>query len=256
MKRRRSSRALARWIPGLILEAAVVVVVGFGVALLANGLSPRGIELGRDYFPDPDSDPEARVAARAEVGADRSHESGRDALLGVDDAGVHGQREGSADPATLQETMVPGTNQASDEASSSEVLERRLAGRGLALVRLPEVQAWFEDPAYDAEAIVFVDARNRPLYEEGHIPAAYRFDHFYPQETLAEVLPAALAAQWVMVYCNGGDCEDSEFAATFLRDAGVPSDRLRVYAGGLEEWQAAGLPIEIGPRRSGVFRTP
>jgi rhodanese-related sulfurtransferase len=54
-----------------------------------------------------------------------------------------------------------------------------------------------------------------------------------------------------VVYCNGGECEDSEFAAIMLRDAGVPREMLFVFAGGIVEWKAAGLPVETGPRGSG-----
>jgi rhodanese-related sulfurtransferase len=36
-----------------------------------------------------------------------------------------------------------------------------------------------------------------------------------------------------------------------LRDAGVPRDALFVYAGGIAEWKANGLPMESGGRGSG-----
>jgi rhodanese-related sulfurtransferase len=60
----------------------------------------------------------------------------------------------------------------------------------------------------------------------------------------------------VVVYCSGGECEDSEFAAIMLRDAGVPRDILFVYAGGILEWKATGLPVETGARLSGEILRP
>jgi hypothetical protein len=36
-----------------------------------------------------------------------------------------------------------------------------------------------------------------------------------------------------------------------LRDAGVPREALFVYAGGITEWKAGGLPVESGVRGSG-----
>ena len=65
------------------------------------------------------------------------------------------------------------------------------------------------------------------------------------------VLPACLNAQKVVVYCNGGSCDDSEFAAIMLRDAGVPRENVFVYAGGFNEWKSNGQPVETGARRSG-----
>ena len=59
-----------------------------------------------------------------------------------------------------------------------------------------------------------------------------------------------------MVYCTGGDCEDSEFSAVMLRDAGIPAERLQVYAGGFTEWTALGRPVETGPRNSGAIHSP
>jgi rhodanese-related sulfurtransferase len=56
------------------------------------------------------------------------------------------------------------------------------------------------------------------------------------------------------VYCTGGDCEDSEFTAIFLRDVGIPKEKLFVYGGGMTDWTTNGLPVEIGGRKSGNFR--
>jgi rhodanese-related sulfurtransferase len=225
MKQPGGSSVSVRSGSGIAFETGAVALSGLVLALLANQLSPRGIELSRDYFPErptpsvQTSSPETRmVASEGEQRPD-------------DAAGL-------------------------DAAVAEEALEVRLRERGLQLARLAEVEAWFHDPDHELESIIFVDARNRSLYQEGHVPAAYRFDHFYPQDTLAEVLPAALAARLVIVYCNGGDCEDSEFAALMLLNAGVQADRLRVYAGGLEEWRDAGLAIEVGERRSGILEQP
>ena len=102
---------------------------------------------------------------------------------------------------------------------------------------------------------VFIDARDDRHYEEGHVPGAYQFDRYYPEKHLPAVLPACLTAMKVVVYCTGGSCEDSEFAALALKEAGVPQDRLLVYAGGMTEWGANGWPVEAGERQSGNLQT-
>jgi hypothetical protein len=39
-----------------------------------------------------------------------------------------------------------------------------------------------------------------------------------------------------------------------LRDSiGIPKEKVFVYGGGITEWSANGLPIEVGARNSGQF---
>ena len=109
----------------------------------------------------------------------------------------------------------------------------------------------FHDPRFEQGLVVFIDARNDQHYLEGHIPGAYQLDHFYPERYLATVLPVCQTAEQILVYCNGGACDDSLQTAIFLRDAGIPKERLFVYGGGMTEWMAKGLPVETGPRKSG-----
>jgi rhodanese-related sulfurtransferase len=114
----------------------------------------------------------------------------------------------------------------------------------------------FRDPRYEQGLVIFIDARDDQHYAAGHIPGAWPFDRFRPEQYLPTVLPACLTAVKVVVYCNGGECEDSEFAAIMLRDAGVPREALFIYAGGITEWKAQRLPMEAGARRSGELPKP
>ena len=69
------------------------------------------------------------------------------------------------------------------------------------------------------------------------------------------MLNPCLQASQIVVYCHGGDCEDSEFAALALtQSAGVPAQKIFIYPGGLTEWEASGQPVETGARGSGSFR--
>jgi rhodanese-related sulfurtransferase len=112
----------------------------------------------------------------------------------------------------------------------------------------------FLDPQREQEAILFVDARDDRHFEEGHIPGAYQLDRYYPEKHLPVVLPACLRAVKVVVYCAGGTCEDSEFAALSLIEAGVPRDRIFVFSEGMAGWIAQNRPLEIGVRNSGLLR--
>ncbi len=200
----------------IVVEAAIVVVVGFGVALAANELSPRGLALSRNYFP------------------------GRTNQVPVA-------------PKPAQAVPNPaGTNETSEAAQISE----RLRDKGLQELKLTRVEILFHDPRTQDGRIVFVDARNQDDYQQGHIPGACELDPYHPEKELGTVLPICQAAEEVVVYCTGGDCEDSDTAAILLRDAGVPAQKLFVYGGGFTEWEARHLTVETGARNSGMQPNP
>jgi rhodanese-related sulfurtransferase len=200
----------------VVLESLLLAVVGTALAFAANEISPRGLRLTTDYFPGaiPNSRP-----------------------LG----------------SLIPETPRPGPTNATLTATE-ELLAARLQAKGLQLLTSDQAAQLFRDPRYGRELIVFIDARNDWHYQQGHVPGAYQFDHYRAADYLATVLPVCQTAEQIVVYCTGGDCEDSEFAAIFLRQAGIPAEKLLVYAGGMAEWAAKGLPVEIGARHSGNLR--
>ncbi len=158
-------------------------------------------------------------------------------------------------------TANPGSNSVATGSNAApvdplEAVRQRLQKQGLQLVSSNEVVALFRDPRYEPGLVVFVDARDDEHYTAGHIPGAWQFHHYRPEKYLPDVLPVCLAAQQVVVYCGGGDCEDSEFAAIMLRDARVPREKLFVFAGGYTEWTKLGERVELGARRSGELRQP
>jgi rhodanese-related sulfurtransferase len=207
-----------RIVAAVMVEAILVAAAGSLLALAANAVSPRGLRLGRDYFPSGGKTP-AVIAA-----------------------GV----PSPAAPAAL----IPAAGAALD---LSAAVARRLQQHGLRAATAGEVVAWYRDPHYEQGLTVFIDARNDAQFQAGHIPGAWQFDHYRAEQHLAAVLPVCLTALKVVVYCTGGQCEDSEFAAVMLRDVGVPRENLLVYPGGLTEWKANHQPVEVGARRSGRF---
>jgi rhodanese-related sulfurtransferase len=191
-------------------------MAGLAFALLANQLSPRGLKLTRDFFP----------------------------------------KAIKAGSPPRQSTHAPAPGSGTNSAAVPEALAARLREQGLQLLEHDRAVALYQAPEYAQERIIFVDARNDQHYPVGHIPGAFQLDHYHPENYLPAVLPACLAAQKIVVYCTGGDCEDSEFTAVMLTQAGVPLDKLLIYAGGFTEWSAHGLPVEIGARKSGTLRDP
>lgn len=130
----------------------------------------------------------------------------------------------------------------------AQLLAMRLREQGFQLIAGDQAAEWFRDPRVGRGGIVFVDARDESSYRKGHIPGACEFDPYRPEKTFAAVLPVCQAVERIVVYCNGGDCDDSESAAIFLRDAGIPVRKLFVFTGGMAEWTAHHLPVETGER--------
>lgn len=100
------------------------------------------------------------------------------------------------------------------------------------------------DPRFVVRKLLLIDARNAESFQAGHIPGALQLDPYRPGQYLAVALPAARAAEKIVIYCGGGNCEDSHFAARMLRDLGIPADRLSIYDAGFNDWQAADMPIQ------------
>jgi rhodanese-related sulfurtransferase len=191
---------------GVLREAVLVAVAGGVLALIANQLSPRGLTLTRNYFPD-----------------------------GVGNAmrAVAGTSTNTATPASSTPLVVSG--------ESSEWLWIN----GDQAVRL------FHDSHLKPGVLVFIDARDEEHYVGGHIPGAYEFDPYHPEKYFPTVLPACRAAEQIVVYCNGGDCDDSKTAAQLLKDVGIPYRKLFIYGGGITDWGNNHQPVETGARNSG-----
>jgi rhodanese-related sulfurtransferase len=199
----------------ILAEALLVAAIGAGFAFAANQISPRGLALTRDYFPTGTAH-QVRPVARA-----------------------------VPPPAAGTNPVV---------LSPAQFLAAQMKEKGLQLIDGPQATKFFHDPRFQQNRVVFVDARNEAEYQKGHIPGAYEFDPYHPEKYFDSVLPVCQKAEQVVVYCNGGDCDDSESAALLLRDLGISNQKLFVYGGGITEWTTNGLPVENGARNSGNLR--
>jgi rhodanese-related sulfurtransferase len=136
--------------------------------------------------------------------------------------------------------------------SPVELLAASLRANGLQLAESNQVAQFFRDPRREQDGVIFIDARDEDHYRAGHIPGAYHFDRFRPENYLTNVIQVCLTAQDIVFYCNGGDCDDSAYAAIMLRDSiGIPKEKVFVYGGGFTEWTNNGMPFELGARNSG-----
>ena len=208
----------------VIKELLLVVALGVGFGLLANWGSARGVDITRNYFP-PLKPPATQPSPVKPTKPD--------------------------DTAT---TTEPAPTQVDAPAQTDERTKVWEAVEALGIVPITHDQAVaaYNDVMYEVGLTIFVDARDDDHYQEGHIPKAYQLDRFRPEQFQATV-EAALDpnVQTVIVYCGGGDCEDSKFAAQYLLEQGVNPANVQVYVGGMNAWKAANQPRETGDRNSG-----
>ena len=194
---------MARFGP-ILKESTVVLVTGVLFGLLANGVSPVGLSLRRNYFP-------------ADGGRNKA---------------FAGQKLAVEKPAQDTGDELPKRAKASAE-------------KRFQFVEYAEAVAMHNDARRMEEAWIWIDARPARQYVESHIPGAYHLDHFRIEDQLDAVLPLCQAAEKIVVYCNGGECEESEFTAEDLVALGIDNQRLWIYRGGFAEWSEKAQPTEI-----------
>ena len=108
------------------------------------------------------------------------------------------------------------------------------------------------EPALDAfrRKLPFLDARRSADFEAGHVPGAWSVP-------IWEAVAAARITEFearanpspqspIVIYCAGGDCEDSRLLAKKL--VGLGYRNLLIYRDGFPDWVKQGRPQEHGAR--------
>jgi rhodanese-related sulfurtransferase len=99
----------------------------------------------------------------------------------------------------------------------------------------------------DRDGVIFLDARSAKLYEAGHIPGARLCHHYRQDQYIPAMLEELRAADIVVIYCAGGDCEDSiQLATDLVFTHGLTQELIAIYEGGFAEWVDAGLEVRNG----------
>jgi len=202
-----------------LVELGIITVAGLTLGLGANQLNPKELKLSRDYFAAP-----AMPHPAPQTGTSQP---------------TNASDTGQADPTNH-------TNNANNDDHLALLEEWDLTA-----VDFDRAVEIYEDPYYADEVHLFIDARDDDAYAEGHVPGALQFDRYYPENYLDSILSASQAATVIVIYCNGGQCEDSAYAAIELFDQGVDSACTFIYVGGITDWRANGMPVEQGERHSG-----
>jgi rhodanese-related sulfurtransferase len=115
----------------------------------------------------------------------------------------------------------------------------------------PYIEIAFNDvKALHDKHVLFLDARRTSVYEQGHISGARTYSVWESdiddkvQKLFAERSDAAAQNLPIVIYCSGGDCEDSHMLAQKLW--GIQFNNVYVYKDGFPDWQQHGAPIHTG----------
>jgi rhodanese-related sulfurtransferase len=95
---------------------------------------------------------------------------------------------------------------------------------------------------FDSGNALFVDARSRDNYEDGHIPGAVSMPVGEFDRLIDAFMDQHALDQTIVTYCSGRTCEDSHLLAQLLLDFGY-SD-VKIFIDGFPGWEAEGHPIE------------
>ncbi len=117
-------------------------------------------------------------------------------------------------------------------------------------------KAWVEISGDDVAAlfargdVLFLDARRSSVYREGHISGARSISVW--EADVDEKVKALFAegrdqSAPIVVYCSGGECEDSHMLGQKLYFVGF--DNVLVYRDGFPDWEKRGLPVGKGEPR-------
>jgi rhodanese-related sulfurtransferase len=87
---------------------------------------------------------------------------------------------------------------------------------------------------------VVLEALPEKYYAQKRLPGALNMPHDQVDALAAGLIPSKSSA--VVVYCASATCQNSHIAARRLTQLGYAN--VRVYAGGKQDWEAAGLPFD------------
>lgn len=231
-----------------LAEAGALLVLAVACALVSNALAgrERKLALPGDY-PNATTVPERAAAAPV-----------------AQFEAVPAAPIAPPTPIPVPEAPAPAATPASSPkaASASSPTGARSTPRAAAaapaelLARFPPHRQPYAEIGGDAAAwlhargALFLDARRTRDFAQGHVAGARSFP-VWEAEVLKERVEALVAegrdgSLPVVLYCSGGECEDSHMLAQALFGAGF--ENLLVYRDGFPDWVKRGGAVAAGGR--------
>jgi len=218
-----------------LLETATLLAVAVVVALVSNSLASRErkLKLPGDY-------PNATVVPAA-GGSPASSPAGEAAPATATGAQQPAEAPSQGDPPSKKTSgAIP--------APALPVAAGDLLSRFPPHPDKPWVEIAGDDAAYlHGKGALFLDARRTKDYEEGHVRGARSlpvWESDVDQKVLALLDEGRDPKQPIVLYCSGGDCEDSHLLGQKLFGAGFGN--LLVYRDGFPDWARRGGTVARG----------
>ena len=89
---------------------------------------------------------------------------------------------------------------------------------------------------------ILIDARDPNEYEAGHLPSAINLPEKFFIESFQEIGESLPREIPLVVYCQGGECDQSHQVLEQL--SALAFQKLYLYPGGWNDWSAKEYPIE------------
>lgn len=228
-----------------LIEGATLVVAAVLLGLVANAIagSERKISLAASDLPTREVPAGSAAAPAPSIIEDEIDPSAStETMQTTDTAGA------PADPsltpvAPVQPSTPAAAAPATRKASKAQILERYPPTPDVPSQDIDTAQAkWLWD-----QGMLFLDARRTAVYNDGHIPRARSLAVW---EGDIDDKVKALATEGldtdmpVVIYCSGGECQDSHMLAQKLW--GFFFNNIRIYTDGFPGWQQAGHPVRRG----------
>lgn len=215
-----------------MIEGATLVIAAILLALAANAIAG--------------SERKVRLAASEQPQRARGDET----IPPPSSSIIEDERESFTDTSDTEATSPesPAVNMQSPASTTSKASREQVLTKFPPSPEVPAEEIHTDDAVWLwNNGALFLDARRTSVYHEGHIPGAKSFAVW---EADVEDKVKALATEGldpdmpVVIYCSGGECEDSHILAQKLW--GMFFNNLRVYHEGFPGWTGAGNPINRG----------
>jgi len=224
-----------------LLEAATLVSAAVLCALVANGLASRERRLALvGSYPNALTVPGKKTGDLAPAPPPLASRAGAEAGAQLP---IEEKRPAPSTKAATKSTTPPIGSEAESSSSSADLVKR------FPPHNKPFVEISGDDTAWlVARGALVLDARRTKDFEGGHIAGAKSFPVW---ESDIDTRVTALVGEGrdgsipVVLYCSGGDCEDSHLLAQKLFGGGF--NNLLVYRDGWPDWQKRGGKSATGP---------
>jgi rhodanese-related sulfurtransferase len=226
-----------------VLEAATLIVAAIVCALVANGVASRERKLVVVSGSTP-----ARVATATTTTTTTT--GGLKPAAPPVVTQTTATQPPAPPPTKPQPATVPNTKHPLNPAATPQP-QREPAKEFNPHPDKPYIEIGFDDvKALHDKGVLFLDARRTSVYEQGHIPGARPFSVWESDiddkvnKLFSERSDPKDQNLPIVVYCSGGDCEDSHMLAQKLW--GIQFNNVYVYKDGFPDWQKRGEPVHTG----------